>query len=72
MTSARRVAPSGERQCGAGKESKKLEDDPERARAIADFLRAGGKVKTLESPLAVSVEEVSSYLATCGVEVKCR
>lgn len=51
--------------------SKKLEDDLERARAIADFLREGGKVTTLESPMPVSVDEVISYLATCGVEVKC-
>ena len=51
--------------------SKKLRDNPEAARAIAEFLKAGGRVKTVEGPIAVSVEEVISYLATCGVEVKC-
>ena len=50
---------------------KKLRDNPEAARAIAEFFKAGGRVETLESPITVSVEEVISYLATCGVEVKC-
>jgi hypothetical protein len=50
--------------------SKKMRDNPEGARAIAEFLKAGGKVKTFESPITVSVEEVIAYLATCGVEVK--
>ena len=56
--------------CGADRVSKKMRDDPEGTRAFAEFFKAGGKVKTFEGPITVSVEEVLAYLATCGIEVK--
>jgi len=43
---------------------------PSDARAIAEFLEQGGKIKKIQQPIAATEQEILDYLASCGVSVK--
>ena len=47
-----------------------MRDDSAEAKAIAEYLKDGGKIKKVQAAVPATVQEIIDYLATCGVEVK--